>query len=88
MINNEKSKLYWSCRRGMLELDIFLMPFVENVYETLSDKEQQTFKKFISCTDMELYHWLTEKEPPPHAYTNLVEKIISYARDSAKSKRK
>lgn len=87
MSNTDKAKLSWAARRGMLELDIFLMPFVEHIYETLTKSEQDTFKLFISSTDMELYHWLTEKEPAPAEYQDLVYKIIHYARDSAKSKR-
>ncbi|MAZ38742.1 MAG: hypothetical protein CMF49_01355 [Legionellales bacterium] len=87
MSNDEISKLYWAARRGMLELDIFLMPFVKNVYQYLSHDEQVNFQAFLSCTDMELYYWLTEKEPAPAQYLDLVNRIIQYARDTAKSKR-
>lgn len=86
MTNNDKSKVYWAARRGMLELDIFLMPFVDNVYINLSKEEQDCFKSLIACTDMELFHWLTEKEPAPEVYNKLVNRIINYAKDRAKRK--
>jgi len=86
MNNPEKSKLYWAARRGMLELDIFLMPFVEHQYETLTEAEQKKFQELIECTDMELYYWLSEKEPVPEEFQHIVQKIRQYARDTAKDK--
>ena len=29
----EKSRLKWACRRGMLELDVIFMPFLEHEFE-------------------------------------------------------
>ena len=31
----EYQRIYWHSRRGMLELDLVLMPFVENCLRTL-----------------------------------------------------
>ncbi len=39
---NDKAHIRWACRRGILELEISLMPFFEYEYDRLSDK-----KKFI-----------------------------------------
>lgn len=36
---NNKARLRWACRRGMLELDVLLMPFVEEGYDALSAEE-------------------------------------------------
>ena len=33
----ELNRLYWHSRRGMLELDVLLVPFVKEVYATLND---------------------------------------------------
>ena len=84
--NIEKSKLYWAARRGMLELDIFLMPFVEHQYEKLTEADQQNFQALVECTDMELYYWLSDKEPAPEEFVNMVDRIRQYARDTAKDK--
>ena len=86
MSNTEKSKLYWAARRGMLELDIFLMPFVENQYELLADEDKRSFRALVECTDMELYVWLSNKEPAPEQFTTIVNKIRKYASDTAKNK--
>lgn len=86
MSNTEKAKLYWAARRGMLELDIFLMPFVEHEYEKLTDLDKNSFQALVECTDMELYVWLSNKEPAPEQFITIVNKIRQYARDTAKNK--
>ena len=35
----DTNRLKWATRRGMLELDLILLPFLENVYPTLTAKE-------------------------------------------------
>ena len=37
---NDKSRIQWACRRGMLELDVAIMPFFKFEYETLSDTDE------------------------------------------------
>ena len=37
------ARLKWACRRGMLELDVLLQPFVEEAFHDLSDQDQETF---------------------------------------------
>ncbi|MCU4675930.1 succinate dehydrogenase assembly factor 2 [Catenovulum sp. 2E275] len=51
------SRLKWACRRGMLELDVILMPFVENHYSELTEAEQVTFQRLLNADDPDLYAW-------------------------------
>ena len=44
-----KNRLLWASRRGMLELDLILTPFVENVYDTLSKDDQLRFEVLLEC---------------------------------------
>lgn len=60
----ELKKLYWQCRRGMLELDVLLMPFVQEVYPNLDEQDQQRFKKLLSCEDQDLFGWFMQREEP------------------------
>ncbi len=57
-------KLRWSCRRGMLELDIMLTRFLENAYLKSSTKDQELFEKLLACEDQDLFEWLTGKKIP------------------------
>lgn len=54
---NEKSRLLWACRRGMLELDVLFRPFVEEAYDDLSEKDQMVFKHLLTKDDPDLFAW-------------------------------
>lgn len=76
------SRLRWSCRRGMLELDVLLGNFLEEAYSGLSPEDQATFIKLLECNDQELFGWLTGKSHPEEADLALmVEKIRYHAKN-------
>lgn len=62
MLENNKARLKWACRRGMLELDVLFMPFVEEAYDHLSDKDKQIFERLLTCQDPELFAWFMGHE--------------------------
>ncbi len=78
----KREKLRWACRRGMLELDLFLVPFFENVYDTLSADEQQIFSDMLSHTDPELLAWFMGHENAVSAIQELVVKIREFKRQN------
>ncbi len=51
------SRLKWACRRGMLELDVLFMPFVEQGFEELDYAQQLVFERLLTCDDPDLYAW-------------------------------
>jgi antitoxin CptB len=55
-LNSQRIK--WACRRGMLELDLILLPFFNAHYDQLSIREQQLFVKLLEYPDPELYDYL------------------------------
>ena len=45
MTNQGKTeRLRWGCRRGMLELDMLLLPFFDEHYLNMTEKEKQSFE--------------------------------------------
>jgi antitoxin CptB len=58
----QKNRLLWASRRGMLELDLILQPFVEHHYDLLSDSDKQQFHLFLELEDQQLFQWLVLKE--------------------------
>ena len=48
------SQIRWRCRRGMLELDIWLMRYVDRSFEQASPEEQQLFLILLNLPDPEL----------------------------------
>jgi antitoxin CptB len=55
------NKLRWNCRRGMLELDVFLQRFLDHYYADLSETDQAIFARFLDGEDQDLFDWLTGK---------------------------
>ena len=53
----DKPRLRWACRRGMLELDVLFMPFVEEAWDELSDNDKVTFERLLECDDPDLFAW-------------------------------
>lgn len=60
-----KSRLLWACRRGMLELDVLFMPFVNEAFDQLQDADKITFQRLLSCEDPELFAWFMGNKPCP-----------------------
>lgn len=60
----EMNRLRWASRRGMLELDLVLLPFVENIYLTLAEDDQQRFVDLLEAEDTELFNWFLGKGIP------------------------
>ncbi|ABD81514.1 succinate dehydrogenase assembly factor 2 [Saccharophagus degradans] len=58
------NKLRWASRRGMLELDLVLNPFLDNVYSTLGADDQALFHKLLEEQDQDLFQWFMRKSEP------------------------
>jgi antitoxin CptB len=71
-----KNRLLWASRRGMLELDLILTPFVENVYDTLSKDDQLRFEVLLECEDQTLFMWFMQRENPDNPDMDRIIKII------------
>jgi antitoxin CptB len=60
----ELKRLFWHSRRGMLELDVLLVPFVQEVYPSLSGEDKQRYKKLLDCEDQEMFGWFMQRNEP------------------------
>lgn len=57
-------RLTWQCRRGMLELDVLLVPFMQEAFADLEPDDQQRFVKLLDCEDQDLFLWFMQREEP------------------------
>ncbi|MDG2018425.1 MAG: succinate dehydrogenase assembly factor 2 [Porticoccaceae bacterium] len=76
----QKNRLLWASRRGMLELDLLLQPFVEHHYDLLSDDDKQQFHLFLELEDQQLFQWLVQKEKASDSNTQRIIDIIYESR--------
>lgn len=49
--------LKWVCCCGMLELDVLLQFFVEEVFYDFFDQDQEIFECLFICDDLDLFVW-------------------------------
>ncbi|HKS14491.1 MAG TPA: succinate dehydrogenase assembly factor 2 [Pseudomonas sp.] len=57
----EINRLFWHSRRGMLELDVLLVPFTQEVYSTLGEKDRELYVRLLSCEDQDMFGWFMER---------------------------
>lgn len=71
-----KAKILWQCRRGMLELDLMLLPFIEKSFDTLSQERVSALEKLLGASDPELYSWLMGSTSPEEQELQDLVKLI------------
>ncbi len=47
----------WACRRGMLELDVLLLPFMDEAFDDLTYEQKLTFERLLTSDDPDLFAW-------------------------------
>ena len=81
---SQRSRLIWRCRRGIREMDILLLGYLETHYDTATVENQNTFEELLEENDLDILSWIMEKTSPDEKYINL----ISFIRESATNSKK
>lgn len=61
----QRARLRWGCRRGMLELDCILQPFFDTNFDQLAPQQQQDFAQLLHEADPDLFSWLMGYQAAP-----------------------
>ncbi len=78
----QKSKIKWRCRRGMLELDLLLEQFVDKHLDAMSEEQVLLFEDLLQSNDPDLYAWLMGNADP---VDKALGEIIEYIRAQDKA---
>jgi len=71
------NRLRWRSRRGMLELDLLLQPFFDDIFRDLPEETQQAFEKLLEEDDPDLLMWFSRRgEPEDTVLADLVNLIL------------
>lgn len=85
----QRKRLYWHSRRGMWELDLLLIPFLEHCYDQLDEQDQAAYRALIEGEDQDLFAWLMRRETPPNpAFHRIVQLIQAHAENAANDSRR
>ncbi len=73
----EAGRLRWRCRRGMKELDVLLMRYLEERFESAPDAEQRAFESLLDIQDPVLFAYCLGQAPIPGHLSALIERITT-----------
>lgn len=80
MEQEEINRMRWAARRGMLELDLVLEPFVQARYAQLDAKDRERFQALMLCEDQDLFAWFMQRsQPSDPELAAIVKKILDFA---------
>jgi antitoxin CptB len=74
--NAEFNRLFWHSRRGMLELDVLLVPFLKEAYPDLPKEDQQRYQKLLGCEDTDMFEWFMQRSKPEDPDLRRIVEII------------
>lgn len=72
----ELNRLFWHSRRGMLELDVLLVPFTQEVYPTLNETDRELYVRLLSCEDQDMFGWFMQRGEPEDADLRHIVRMI------------
>ena len=78
--DEELNRMRWAARRGMLELDLVLEPFVQARYRGLDEADRARFQELMLCEDQDLFAWFLQRQQPDDPeLAQIVRKILDFA---------
>lgn len=82
--NLDYNRIIWASRRGMLELDLVLEPFVRDAYRDLSSEDQARYRALLECEDQELFGWFLGRLRPEDAeLAKIVDTVLAFTHRKA-----
>lgn len=72
----ELKRLFWHSRRGMLELDVLLVPFLQEAYTALSKEDQDRYRQLLECEDQDMFGWFMQRSEPEDPDLKRIVRII------------
>jgi antitoxin CptB len=74
----ELRRLRWRCRRGMKELDVLLLRWLEREWLQASDGDRGVFLRLLDCEDDKLWRWFMGYEAPTDAaFEDFVRRVLA-----------
>jgi antitoxin CptB len=79
----DQKRMRWHSRRGMLELDLILVPFSEHKLAGLTDELLGLYHQLLAEEDQDLFGWFIRREQAPSAGLREIIEVILASRAEA-----
>lgn len=70
-------RLVWRCRRGLREMDLLLLGWLERHWGRAAGAERATFEALLEESDQDILAWVLGREPIPARYGGLIPALAS-----------
>ena len=75
----EWTRAKWASRRGLLELDLLLSPFVANAFSDLSPELRSAYRELLFQDDQDLMEWIMGRsELPDPRFDSIIAAIQAF----------
>ena len=72
--DSDLKRLKWRCQhRGIKEMDLVFMRFLERHYPGLDTTQRQEFEALIDVPDLDIMNWILQREAPPQRFRHFIE---------------
>ena len=75
-------KIQWRSRRGMLELELELVPFAREHFDRLSATDREAYARLLEEDDWRIHDWLRGRSQPGDA---ALERIVALIRQTGQT---
>lgn len=65
-------RVRWRSRRGLLELELLLLPFLQTGLTALDEERLASYARLLECDDWDIFEWLQERATPPAELAGIV----------------
>ncbi len=72
------NKVIWASRRGLLELDLLLEPFIRSEFNKMSDFDQSHLYEFLKLDDDELFDFFLGSKEVPQQFLAVVSEVLEF----------
>ena len=72
------NKLIWASRRGLLELDLLLEPYIRSEFNKMSDFDQTNLYEFLKLDDDELFDFFLGSKEVPQQFLAVVSEVLEF----------
>ena len=72
------NKVIWAGRRGLLELNLLLEPFIRSEFNKMSDFDQSHLYEFLKLDDDELFGFFLGSKEVPQQFMAVVREVLEF----------
>lgn len=75
-VEQQQKALLWQCRRGIKEIEVLLIPFLENYYVHEDEQIRHAFIALLAEADLDIFEWLMHRQTPENEQMELIVNVI------------